>query len=185
MKSILTKCNQIDCFRENTTNGMNAKEFVDSVKQKLLECCATKWKTDVEGMPKLCTYVEIKDCYRQEPIVCKNMSSKQCDVISKLRSDTLPITIETGVFRKTPLEERLCGQCNNQSIEDEKHFLLHCNAYLLERQRMLSKIDEKLDIPILELNSDELFKVLVSNPEIICDVANFLLVALEKRSRNS
>jgi hypothetical protein len=31
----------------------------------------------------------------------------------------------------------------------------------------------------------ELFKVLESNPEIICDVANFLLVALEKRSRNS
>jgi hypothetical protein len=50
---------------------------------------------------------------------------------------------------------------------------------------MLAKIDEKLDIPIFELNSDELLKVLVSNPEIICDVANFLLVALEKRSRNS
>jgi hypothetical protein len=49
----------------------------------------------------------------------------------------------------------------------------------------LAKIDEKLDILIFELNSDELFKVLVSNPEIICDVASFLLVALEKRSRNS
>lgn len=54
-----------------------------------------------------------------------------------------------------------CGQCNNQSIEDEKHFLLHCNVYLLERQRILAKIDEKLDIPIFELNNDELFKVLV------------------------
>ena len=46
---------------------------------------------------------------------------------------------------------------------------------------MLAKIDEKLDILIFELNSDELFKVLVSNPEIICDVANMLLVALEKK----
>ena len=148
VKSILTKCDQIDCFRENTTNGMNANEFVDSIKQKLLEYCATKWKTDVEGMPKLRTYVEIKDCYRQEPIVCKYMSSKQRGVISKLRNGTLPIAIETGRFRKTPLQERLCGQCNNQSIEDEKHVLLHCNAYLLERQRMLAKIAEKLDIPI-------------------------------------
>jgi hypothetical protein len=148
VKSILTKCDQIDCFRENTTKRMNVKEFVHSIKQKLLEYCATKWKTDVEGMPKLRTYVEIKDCYRQEPIVCKYMSSKQRAVISKLRSGTLPIAIETGRFRKTPLQERLCGQCNNQSIEDEKHFLLHCNAYLLERQRMLAKIDEKLDIPI-------------------------------------
>jgi hypothetical protein len=50
---------------------------------------------------------------------------------------------------------------------------------------MLVKIDAKLDIPIFELNSDELLKILVSNPEIICDVANVLLVALEKRSRNS
>jgi hypothetical protein len=36
---------------------------------------------------------------------------------------------------------------------------------------MLAKMDEKLDIPIIELNSDELLKVLVSNPEIICDFA--------------
>ena len=151
----------------------------------MIEYCATKWKIDVEGMPKLRRYVEIKDCYRQEPIVCKNMSSKQRAVISKLRSGTLPIAIETGRFRTTPLQERLCGLCNNHSIEDETHFLLHCNAYLLERQRMLAKIDEKLDISIFELNSDELFKVLISNPEIICDVANFLLVTLEKRSRNS
>jgi hypothetical protein len=185
VKSILTKCDQIDCFRENTTKRMNVKEFVHSIKQKLLEYCATKWKTDVEGMTKLRRYVEIKDCYRQEPIVCKYMSSKQRAVISKLKSGTLPTAIETGRFRKTPLQERLCGQCNYQSIEDEKHFLLHCNAYLLERQRMLAEIDEKLDILIFELNSDELFKVLESNPEIICDVANCLLVALEKRSRNS
>ena len=60
VKSILTKCDQTDCFRENTTKEMNAKEFVDSIKQKLLEYCATKWKTDVEGMPKLRTYVESK-----------------------------------------------------------------------------------------------------------------------------
>jgi hypothetical protein len=69
-----------------------------------------------------------------------------------LRSGTLPIDIETGRFRKIPLQERLSGKCNNQSTKDEKHFLLHCNAYLLERQRMLAKIDEKLDIPIFELN---------------------------------
>jgi hypothetical protein len=41
---------------------------------------------------------------------------------------------------------------------------------------MLAKIDEKLDILIFELNSDELFKVLESNPEIICDVANYFKV---------
>jgi hypothetical protein len=29
---------------------MNVKEFVHSIKQKLLEYCATKWKTDVEGI---------------------------------------------------------------------------------------------------------------------------------------
>ena len=87
-----------------------------------------------------CTYVEIKDCYRQEPIVCKHISSKQRVVISKLRSGTLPIAIETGRFRKTPLPERLCGQCNNQSIEDEKHFLLHCNAYLLEDKECWLKL---------------------------------------------
>jgi preprotein translocase subunit SecA len=90
VKSILTKCDQIDCFRENTTKRMNVKEFVHSIKQKLLEYCATKWKIDVEGMPKLRTYVEIRDCYCQEPIVCKNMSSKQRAVISKMRSGTLP-----------------------------------------------------------------------------------------------
>jgi hypothetical protein len=44
VKSMLTKCDQIDCFRENTTKRMNVKEFVHSIKQKLLEYCAIKKK---------------------------------------------------------------------------------------------------------------------------------------------
>jgi hypothetical protein len=54
-------------------------EFFVNLSQHSLsfQYCATKWKTDVEGMPKLRRYAEIKDCYRQEPIVCKYMSSKQ------------------------------------------------------------------------------------------------------------
>ena len=33
--------------------------------------------------------------------------------------------------------KRTCKQCNTDAIEDEEHFLIHCQAYTLDRQQLL------------------------------------------------
>ncbi|CAG2244682.1 unnamed protein product [Mytilus edulis] len=183
VKSILNKCNLSQYFQENSTLGLGVKAFLGIVKERLTYIGSEKWKTSVNGMPKLRTYIKIKENYCQEPIINKTMSSKQRSVISKIRSGTFPIEIEIGRYRQKPISERLCKICNNRAVEDEMHFLIQCPAYSAERQTLLSTVEGKLNIHTQELDNEELLKLLLITPDTICDVANFLMEALDKRYR--
>ncbi len=44
------------------------------------------------------------------------------------------LILEVGRWINTAIEERLCLICNNGTVEDEEHFLLHYNFYYGERQ---------------------------------------------------
>ena len=48
---------------------------------------------------------------------------------AQLRMGILPIKIETGRFRNTPLEERISELCRMNVIEDEEQFLCKCPVY--------------------------------------------------------
>ena len=53
--------------------------------------------------------------------------------IAKLVCSDHPLEIERGRYRgnkKPPREERICTTCDLRAMEDEKHFLLDCPAYL-------------------------------------------------------
>ena len=182
VKAILEKCDLLEYYQESSTLGLSEKTFLDIVKEKLFEICSEKWKNEVISMPKLRTYVKLKDDYSQELILGENISIKQRSAISKFRSGTFPIEIEIGRYRSKPISERLCKTCSNSEIEDEMHFLMQCSTYRTVRSAMINIVEEKLDIHSDELNKDELFKILLTTPEIACDVANYLISALNKRS---
>ena len=65
---------------------------------------------------------------------------KQRAVISKIRTSSHSPMIEKGRHASIPASERLCKVCNSRKIEDEEHFLLHCNNYEPERQLFINKI---------------------------------------------
>ena len=182
VKAILEKCDLLEYYQESSTLGLSEKTFLDIVKEKLFEICSEKWKNEVISMPKLRTYVKLKDDYSQELILGENISIKQRSAISKFLSGTFPIEIEIGRYRSKPISERLCKTCSNSEIEDEMHFLMQCSTYRTVRSAMINIVEEKLDIHSDELNKDELFKILLTTPEIACDVANYLISALNKRS---
>ena len=52
-----------------------------------------------------------------------NLSRNERSLIAEFNTGTLQLAIETGRFRKIPVEDRLCILCNNNTIEDEKHFM--------------------------------------------------------------
>jgi hypothetical protein len=47
---------------------------------------------------------------------------------TKIRISVHSLNIETGRYNSTPREQRLCKFCPS-SVEDEKHFILHCPKY--------------------------------------------------------
>ena len=40
---------------------------------------------------------------------------------------------ETGRIRSMKVGERVCLICKSSIVEDEKHFLIHCQMYITER----------------------------------------------------
>ncbi len=54
--------------------------------------------------------------------------------LAQLRNGILPLQLEVGRWVNKGVEERLCLICNNGTVEDEEHFLFHCNFYYSEHQ---------------------------------------------------
>jgi hypothetical protein len=50
-----------------------------------------------------------------------------------------PIRIETGRYERLSVEERVYPMCN-ESVEDERHVLLHCSVYDDLRHNMCNAI---------------------------------------------
>ncbi len=82
-------------------------------------------------MPKLITYIKFKKVFEVEPHVLSLMSRQRRSYLAQLRNGILPLQLEVGRWIN---KERLCLICNNGTVEDEEHFLFHCNFYYCECQ---------------------------------------------------
>ena len=79
-----------------------------------------------------------------EPYTDMNYSTATCSyrllylpphlrtALTKFRASCHQLQIERGRYHCPPIpaHERFCQFCQNGSIEDEKHFLLHCHLYV-------------------------------------------------------
>ena len=63
--------------------------------------------------------------------------------VAKFRISNHQLEIETGRFKKTRIDQRLCKICNeNGCLEDEFHFLMICKEYQTERIEFCRKINQ-------------------------------------------
>ena len=63
--------------------------------------------------------------------------------VTKLRISSHKLKIELGRYNKPfkiEANKRFCTFCNNESIEDENHFMLICKNYIKERKILFEKI---------------------------------------------
>ncbi len=67
--------------------------------------------------------------YEVEPYVLSSMSRQSRSYLAQLRNVILSLQLEVGRWMNKAIEERLCLICNNGTVEDEEHFLFHCNFY--------------------------------------------------------
>ena len=97
--------------------------------------------------------------------------------ISQFRCGILAIRIETGRYIGEIPEQRLCRFCDTQSIEDERHFLLHCGLYTDIRETVFNDI--LLDDAFVNNNAEGKFTYLLQTfPR---KVAKYLVKAYLKR----
>jgi hypothetical protein len=67
--------------------------------------------------------------------------------------------VETGRYKGEPLEDRICTFCENNEIETEKHFLLHCSLYENIRNDLFRKLGICNILPL----DNNLFRNLIVN----------------------
>ena len=109
-------------------------------KQLFLYNFANTWKTDIQKKPKLQTYcvnITVKG------ILLKNMSHQiYCQMSDVFWHNFKHGQIEVGRYAQIKLEERVCKICTSASVEDEFHFILHCDAYLEVRNTLVQNCNQ-------------------------------------------
>ena len=89
-----------------------------------------------------------------EKFVLLNLNRSHRSLLAQIRSGTLPLEIETGRFRGTKLEQRICKLCDDDQIESEIHFILLCKRYSKSRERFFKSIG----VNLINYVSDNLMK---------------------------
>jgi hypothetical protein len=92
---------------------------------------------------KLKTYSSFKKNFDMENYVLSlNLAERRH--FSKLRTSCHHLAVETLRYTRpiTPREKRFCTDCNNKTVGDEQHFLLHCPKYDTERSKLFMELAE-------------------------------------------
>ena len=68
--------------------------------------------------------------------------------MAQLRTGILPLRIETGRWEcpRITADELICQVCDSQDVEDEEHFIFHCQHFHNERINFLSTLDTDHDV---------------------------------------
>lgn len=83
------------------------------------------------------------ECY----LKIKNFDNRRA--ITKLRTSSHDLLIETGRWYNIDRNARLCIKCKNNAIEDETHLIFDCNLYKNIRNDAFNYIKTRIDIDLL------------------------------------
>ena len=114
---------------------------------------------NINDNPLLRTYRLLKHDFGIEPYLIEVSNFKYRQSISKLRASSHTLAIEKLRHSKItpPFEQRLCTNC--LLVKDEVHFLIVCDKYRDERQKLYNSLDVFHQSEAR--NATELFKYLL------------------------
>ncbi len=82
--------------------------------------------------------------------------------MAQIRSQILPLSIETGRYTYIPKDFRLCIFCQENCVENEEHFLFHCSFHSHMIYKLIQKA-LKIHNNFLHLQTDEQFRILMDD----------------------
>ena len=100
------------------------------------------WYTDrvkhADG--KLRTYISFKSHFGREKYLSVISNFEQRRSLTRLRISSHKLKIETGRYQGTLRNDRICTRCDSGDVEDESHFLFHCNKFSHDRDLLFQGI---------------------------------------------
>ena len=155
---------------------VNKFQFIKTFVKRLKDQYLQDWNETVTNSSKLSTYVQFKQCFMYECYLDVLDIRKFRFSYASFRCSSHDLEIERGRYTNTERNQRLCRLCDNNSIEDEYHFLLCCNQYRDLRETLLP-------IKYYINPNRHKFVILMStkNEKLIKSVATFLYRAFQRR----
>ena len=107
------------------------------IKQRILDNYFQSWHDSISSSPKLQTYTTFKHTLELEKYLDLKIENKYRIALTKLRTSSHNLAIETGRYDGIARENRTCTFCNMNAIENEFHLVLVCPSYRDLRQRYM------------------------------------------------
>ena len=99
------------------------------IKQRILDIYNQKWYSDINNSSRLQSYSIFKHNFTLEKYLKISMENKYKYALSRFRTSSHDLLIETGRYENIPRDQRLCKSCDMKTIESEYHFLLVCPKF--------------------------------------------------------
>jgi len=132
---------------------------------------------------KLCFYSIFKTDVSKSHYLEQIKNLKHRRAVVKLRSGNHSLQIESGqhCIPKLPECLRICQHCCSNQIENENHFVFHCDCYKATRIRQQITSDIVLKYPSFSLfNSTEKTIFLFNNADsLICKKLGYNIIVYE------
>jgi hypothetical protein len=167
-------CGLQDLFNSKITDGLGGRFIGEVVKGTLLQKHQDKWTVSIESMPKLRTYKTLNTVYSIQHYLKTNSSRQERSVNARLRCGVFPLHIETGRYRGTHADRRLCKACMI-------HFLLHCPAYSTQCDRMLTDYQNQNNCDLTHMSDSDKLKLLLNTS--VKPVARFIIQIFNIRTQ--
>ena len=177
IKDILHKCSMVDRFERQHWHRDSVSEIYRNVVTCLDRLERQQQSRDGQTMSRLRIYNALSmSSGEMNPVEMPylRLDRGSRTLIAKLRTGTLPLSIETGRYRQIALDQRVCRSCDRNVIEDEIHFIFHCEKY----------IDIRTDLSISYRNSNpvETLDEMMSDYNTCRKLSKYLLEALRIRT---
>ena len=146
----------------DSCSELPSDQFKQICNERLKNCFITSWLHDLHSCNTsiIRTYRSYKLNFGMECYLKHVNNSKFRVALSKLRTSSHSLEIERGRYTRPKLnvDQRLCMSCN--VVEDEEHFVLHCQDNRMERELLFQKIYMR-DSSFFNLSSFEQFVFLM------------------------
>jgi hypothetical protein len=147
-----------------------------SIKKKLQNNYETLiWKINLNKCEKLRTYRKFKFIFRYETYISDIRNISHRNILTRFRTSNHKLHIETGRYTRpiTPVENRICSNCNSKSVEDELHFIMYCPKFENHKRELFSNV---LNDNAAILRAEDKFVWILSNedPSCVRELAKFI-----------
>ena len=120
-------------------NQFNMLINVSLIKQRITDIYKQQWFSSITNSRRLQPYSTYKYNFTTEKYLDCIKENKYRIALTRFRTSSHKLAIETGRHQNQALGNRLCTKCNMNQVETEYHFLLVCPKYRALREKYFKR----------------------------------------------